>query len=196
MNTPPSALPTISLAGKRILDVGCYDGVTLARPQFAQAAERHGVDVDADAVARGTRAHPEFTLRVAGAESLPYPAERFDFVISKVTLLYTNIPVALAEIFRVLRPGGEIFLTMHDFRHVWGWLVHTRSPKRIIDHGYIFLASAIYIASGRIPRRPWKRTRETFQSVGSLRRDLTKAGFVDISFERTPKDFVIQARKP
>jgi len=193
------ALPSFPIAGRSVLDIGCSTGESLMHPYYSAAVRRCGMDVDRQAIENGRHEFPDLELQVADAEHLPYSAEEFDVVISKVALLYTDIRKSFAEIFRVMKPGGDVFLTMHDLRLQWIFFsraVKAAALRRVIDHGYIVGASAIYIATGRIPARPWSGTRETFQSVNSLRRDLTLAGFVNQEFQRTARDFIVSAHKP
>lgn len=50
---------------------------------------------------------------VATGEALPFPRERFDLVICTQVLNYTTNPFqVIAEIHRVLRPGGSLFLSV------------------------------------------------------------------------------------
>ncbi len=55
-------------------------------------------------------------LRKAGAERLPYPEASFDVAVSTQVLEYVqDVPGALAEIHRVLRPGGRALLLDTDW---------------------------------------------------------------------------------
>jgi len=98
-----------------ILDIGCGAGQTIVA---LGAAERSvGVDIDVAALrvaAGGPLGEP---LRVAAArgEYLPFADAAFDYVYSRVALPYMNIPVALAEMARVLQPGGRLWLALHPF---------------------------------------------------------------------------------
>lgn len=182
-------LPQGIWAGKRILDVGCYDGANFSHPVYA-GAECHGVDVDAEAIASGRR---DFNLKVAPAECLPYPDGYFDLVISKLALPYTDIPKALRECHRVLKPRGELLLMMHDWRMQWAWFKEAGWKYRLY-HSYICAASLIYLTTGRVIALNGKR--ETFQTQSSVSRDLSRAGFVSVRQERTSKDWIITARRP
>jgi ubiquinone/menaquinone biosynthesis C-methylase UbiE len=54
------------------------------------------------------------SLREASADALPFPGASFDTVLCTVSLC--NIPddkAAIAEMFRVLRPGGRLILLDH-----------------------------------------------------------------------------------
>jgi ubiquinone/menaquinone biosynthesis C-methylase UbiE len=188
-------LPRWDLANHSVLDVGCHDGRHLAA---LDALERFGVDVDAQAIDRGKREYPGISLDVAPAESLPFPSASMDTVFSKVALPYTDIPRALREMHRVLKPGGQVLLSLHDWQLQRGWLVDAfkhLAIKRIVDHAYIFTASAMFNLFGFVPARPWNGTRETFQTQRAMVREIKKAGLELVKLERTPHDFVIHARK-
>ena len=67
-----------------------------------------------------------------GAERLPFPDETFDAVTFTYLLRYVaDPPAALAELARVLRPGGVMAaLEFHVPERAWahaGWLAHTRA---------------------------------------------------------------------
>jgi SAM-dependent methyltransferase len=197
--SPDVALPPFPIAGRRVLDVGCRDGATLMHSAYASAGERCGIDVDAAEICKGARAHPELKLCVARAEELPYPDAHFDVVISNVTLPYTDIRRALAEIHRVMKPHGHLLVTLHDWRHqalfLWD-AVKLRAAKRCLDHTYICMATAAYLVTGRVPVRPFggmRGTRETFQTAGALKRDLGR--FSQVAFDRTQRHFIVTARK-
>lgn len=199
LQTPSTiAIPRSSLQGKRVLDVGCGTGKDLQHPAYAETAERCGIDIHAESIAYGLQHYPGLNLSVARAEHLPFEDERFDLVISRVALPYTNIPVALREIYRVLKPNGELLLTMHTCRMQAQWLVQairTRAWKRVIDHLYILGASVIYLTYNRVPARPWSSTRETFQVAWRLRRGLRDVGFDEIRVNRDSEELLIRAIK-
>jgi ubiquinone/menaquinone biosynthesis C-methylase UbiE len=96
----------------RILDVGCGPAV-LAEALLERAEEFWGVDLSAQMIAHGdTRmaAHPlrsRCHLAVADAEAMSFAEGFFDAVVSLGMLEYLlSYERALAETFRVLRPGG------------------------------------------------------------------------------------------
>jgi ubiquinone/menaquinone biosynthesis C-methylase UbiE len=193
-----NVLPVFPVSGRTVLDVGCADGATLMHPAYQKAQLRCGIDVDAEAVALGTLRYPALELKVASAESLPYPSDTFDVVISKVSILFTDIRKSLAEMYRVMKFRGDLLLTLHDWHHQayhFTNAVKARAFKRVLDHAYIVPASVVYMATGRVIARPWNGRRETFQSAGSLRRDLRWAGFSEIEIKRTARDFIVTANK-
>ncbi len=107
----------MDLAGAhRVLDFGCGCGRTIAWFLRDYNAEFHGVDVDADAVDWCTkhlrRGH---FLANAPEPPLPYPIGHFDVVycLSVFTHLDESMQdLWLAELSRILRPGGVLLLTV------------------------------------------------------------------------------------
>ncbi len=118
--TPPLAAEDVTAAlapaGKRVLDVGCGDGLVGAALLAAGAAQVVGLD----ACARGlTRSRLTATYRLdADAEpELPYPAGYFDAVLVE-DLSALRAPVAaLAHLSRWLAPGGRLVLVVPNATH-------------------------------------------------------------------------------
>ncbi len=103
------------LRGARVLDVGCQTGglaIALARA----GAEVTGVDVDAtllEAAAIRARCHGVSSVRfeVCKAEGLPFADARFDLVTFVDVIEHVErADEALAEVARVLAPGGLLWL--------------------------------------------------------------------------------------
>ncbi|MGI6207236.1 MAG: methyltransferase domain-containing protein [Anaerolineae bacterium] len=108
-------------SGSSCLDIGCSAGHITERLalRFRLCV---GVDVDRAALqAAAQRAptdspHPHYAL--ASGTELPFPAETFDVVCCNQVYQYVPEPEALmAEIRRVLRPGGVCFFSA---RNLWG----------------------------------------------------------------------------
>ena len=110
LNTPAflAMLPEVDgLAG---LDVGCGEGHN-TRLLAGCGARMTGVDISANFVRHARKAEREHPLdiryEVASAVTLPFDGASFDFVTAFMSLM--DIPETqrvLAEVFRVLRPGG------------------------------------------------------------------------------------------
>lgn len=103
--------------GETFLDVGCGTGSLLA--ELAPDHPRSvliGIDADQTMLvrARGKLApHARLRLARAYAQTLPFPGAAFDVVAS--TLIFHHLPTevkrqAIAEIYRVLKPGGRFLL--------------------------------------------------------------------------------------
>jgi SAM-dependent methyltransferase len=114
LRTLRNYLPGFDPAGKDVLDVGCGDaGVLIA---FAEAGARAtGIEPYARSVERGrVRAEEhgvEVDLRTGVAEMLPFPDDSFDLVVLDNVLEHVqDRDRTLAEIHRVLRPGGILYL--------------------------------------------------------------------------------------
>jgi ubiquinone/menaquinone biosynthesis C-methylase UbiE len=96
--------------GQRALEVGCGTGI------FLQAAATTGADIvaldlssDLLAQARARMsAAPRVRLSLGNAEQMPFREGSFDAAYGSSILHHLNIDAALAEVFRVLRPGGRI----------------------------------------------------------------------------------------
>ena len=105
-------------AGQKVLDVGCGTGTLacmLARKEAA--ADVHGLDGDADMIARSGAKASEMGVRanfLQGMSShLPYPDAYFDHVVSSLFFhhLGTDAKEAtLAEMLRVMKPGGRLHI--------------------------------------------------------------------------------------
>jgi ubiquinone/menaquinone biosynthesis C-methylase UbiE len=103
--------------GRDVLDVGAGNGYVLSRYAAAGARVR-GIDITEKAVGLCRRRFELGRLRgeflVASAESIPFPDQSFDCVCSMGVLHHTpDIERALAELRRVLRPGGRLIVMVY-----------------------------------------------------------------------------------
>jgi len=120
--------------GETILEVGCGSGLfaTQVATALGLSGQVHAIDVSDDQVAAARSACPGLSnieLRVASALALPFPAASFDAVASIQVLEYiADIDQALAEMRRVLKPGGRIV----NFATNWDALFwNSRNPGRV-----------------------------------------------------------------
>lgn len=191
--------------GLRVLDVGCGQGIDVAN--FARAgASVTGIDLTprhVDLAQRHLKALGlEGDIVEGDAERLPFPDGSFDRVTSNGVLHHTpHIEAALAEIRRVLEPGGEariILYNRHSF-HYWltqvlysgilrGGLLQERSINRLLSRN---------VEYSRIGARPLVRV----YSQREARTLLADAGFEQVSSNKrhfqaadTPFTFVLAKR--
>ncbi len=98
----------------QLLDVGSGPG-DLAAAAAARGADPVGIDVAPSMVRRAALAHPAIPFRVGSFEAIPGGAGAFDAVVGNFVLNHVGRPdVALAEAYRVLRPGGRLALSSWD----------------------------------------------------------------------------------
>ena len=105
--------------GATILDLGCGPGgLAVELAGRLPGARIVGLDLSSSMVERAKRHESEggrLRFVVGDAADLPFEAETFDVVVSTLSLHHWAEPAAsLAEIRRVLRPGG--FALLYDFR--------------------------------------------------------------------------------
>ena len=123
-----------------VLDVGMGTGRLLAELD-RQGWSVAGVDGSSRmvALARARLPHREAAFLRADAESLPFSDASFDAVVATGVLEYVDdLEQALAEVARVLRPGGRAvlsfpnYLAAHSlFQHLL-WYPAARSVKRLV----------------------------------------------------------------
>lgn len=186
------------MAGRRILDAGCGSG-----PLFAALRDRGAIVSGFD---RSTgmlelarrRLGPDADLRAADlANPLPFPDGAFDDVIASLVLHYLEDWTApLAEIRRVLRPGGRLIASV----------MHPLLGHALVRPG------ANYFATYQWSEEDTTATGETFtlelwhRPLPAMIRAFTGAGFRITAIEEplpapeTPRellpDFVTDGRSP
>lgn len=119
----------VSLAGKRILEVGCGDGGVLIEYLTYGAAlpALFGIDLLEDRLGDARQRAPCARLACANGQALPFPDAAFDLVLQYTafsSILDDRIKSDMAsEMRRVLRPTGHII--WYDF-----WLNPTNPQTR------------------------------------------------------------------
>ena len=120
--------------GERILDAGCGPGFYVAEllDEVGPHGSVVGVDSSPQMLALATRrveGRDNVELREGEVTSMPVSDEDFDATMCVQVLEYVaDIPGALAEFRRVLRPGGRVVIWDVDWSTV-SW--HTADPDRM-----------------------------------------------------------------
>lgn len=101
-----------------VLELGVGSGLNLALYDQRRVAKLTGIDPSRALLARARSRVAESPVPVelveAAAERLPFADRSFDSVVVTYTLCSVDDPLrALAEVRRVLRPGGELFFIEH-----------------------------------------------------------------------------------
>lgn len=126
-------------AQERVLEVGIGTGRNL--PCYAPDVEVSGIDLSPAMLTRAEDRAKQLgrtvDLRVADAQHLPFADASFDTVLATLTLC--SIPdevAAVAEMARVMRPGGRLVL----LDHVASPSPAVRRIQRILDPLFVRLA--------------------------------------------------------
>ena len=111
----------------KLLNVGCAHGPDFL--PFKEGFELYGVDFSPEMLKLARKYSRKFGFAVklaqADARELPYPDEAFDWAISVATyhhLRKDEHEAVLNELKRVLKPGGEAFITVWNGGQPKFWL--------------------------------------------------------------------------
>jgi SAM-dependent methyltransferase len=133
---------------QRWLDVGCGTGA-LASTILASAELQQVVAVEpSGGLLSSARAHlgDKAILMPGNAAALPLPSASVDVVVSGLVLNFIpDLPAALAEMKRVVAPGGTIAAYVWDYaqgmqlmRHFWDAAVSLNPQAHALDEGVRF----------------------------------------------------------
>jgi SAM-dependent methyltransferase len=108
----------VDFKGKEVLEIGTGVG-TDARTIVSLGGRYHGINVDAGSSDMTRTALNTFGLqgevKQASALNIPYPSDHFDVVYSFGVLHHIpEVDKAIKEIYRVLKPGGELVIMLYN----------------------------------------------------------------------------------
>jgi ubiquinone/menaquinone biosynthesis C-methylase UbiE len=176
---PAHNLPSLPATYERILDVGCGHGQTL-KALGVPVEKGYGIDLSVP--------DSEYFLVAGKGESLPFPDQHFDFVYSRVSLPYMHIHSALCEMRRVLKPGGQVWLSLHGFgylrRRIFKSVLKLDLRDLIFCGYYVTVNSLLFHLFG--VTTPWTQDSwESVQTERGIKIALRRAGFQHIEVRRT-----------
>jgi ubiquinone/menaquinone biosynthesis C-methylase UbiE len=205
-SSPSHSLPKI-YPGEKVLDIGCGAGQTL----IAACAYRvpgegglcvtcsrndcpiwgYGIDIDERALKLGAAWSQRMVLRSGRAENIPFGDAEFDVIVSRVALVYSDLPRSAREMRRVLKPGGRLWLTLHPFS-----MVLRRSKERNwkgqLYRMYFALNGLIFNLTLHSVALFGKH--ESWQSGFGMKRLLTRNGFTNVQVSRSDRCFLVTAQ--
>ena len=151
-------------AGAYVLDVGTGTG-TAALAALARGARVCAVDADAGMVVAARAAG--VGAQVAVLPELPFPDGEFDAVLGNFVINHVGRPrAALAELRRVLKPGGRLALT--------SWGARRGAGQELFGRAFAAAGAVLPADLPRLdPAEDFARTAEGFVQL------LSEAGFTD-----------------
>lgn len=135
-------------SGEAVLDVGCGTGdlTLLAKQRVGTAGRVCGIDAEPEMIQvarrKAMQAHAEIDFRVQPIEALTFPDQSFDVVLSSLMMHHLPDdlkPRALAELRRVLKPGGRLVIadfkrpTNHLGQGLIGLMMHGHVQQSVED---------------------------------------------------------------
>jgi ubiquinone/menaquinone biosynthesis C-methylase UbiE len=150
----------VDLTGKRVLEVGCgHGGGASYLVRTLRPTSYTGLDLNPAGIAFCRKRHnlPGLDFVQGNAEDLPFADESFDAVLNvESSHLYPRFPRFLAEVARVLRPGGHFLYT------------DTRQRNRIAEWEGALAAAPMRLISERVIEEEVMRGLEKTRQIVSL----------------------------
>lgn len=152
-------------AGEQVLDCGCGPGwlwrENLDRIPAACAVTladlSPGMVAEAEAALAGSGLN--FHFQVANIDTLPFDDSAFDVVVANHMLYHVaDRPRALAEVQRVLKPGGRFYAATNGRNHMrelWQMRQQWVLPGQQQAPGIMGLGSVFSLENGREQLDPW-----------------------------------------
>jgi SAM-dependent methyltransferase len=168
-----------SAAGVQLLDVACGPGYVAAAASRGGSVVL-GIDFSTAMVERASHLYPNLEFRLGDAEKLDLPVGSFDAVVMNFGMLHLANPEnAIAEAFRVLRPGGRYAFTVWDV------------PERAVAFGIILESIQMHgnMDVSLPPGPPFFR----FSDPEESKRTLAAAGFVNVQTLHVPQVWRIES---
>jgi len=182
---------------ERLLDLGCGTGDSWQKLGLqVENCRIVGIDVQLD---RARAAYLKYGgrgwnyVRAVG-EDIPLADGSIDGIFCNVALPYMHIPRTLAELHRVLVPGGWLKATLHPFSFTWREFQSTfPRPKASLFRVFVLLNGMFFHFSGSVISLG--KVAESCQTENGMRIALRRAGFTGVSFRREGGRWLVEARR-
>ena len=184
----------IHAAGSRVLDIGCGPGIHIHHILKQNPADGVGLDVSPFYMASVRQLEPRAAFCQGSAEKLPFSDASFDLVLLLGTLLHVNAEITLAEVKRILRPGGALWVS-HMLPGYYWWKIRYRSRRPLRTYAIETLSSIKRLLEPRLhlsDRSTYATHAEFLRLLAPLKVEKKKI----IYGKRIPCQQVVVARKP
>src|SRR5688572_27527177 len=164
-------LKSVDFKGKEVLEVGTGVG-TDARMIVSLGGNYHGINVDAGSSDMTRTALKTFGLqgdvKQASALNIPYPSDHFDVVYSFGVLHHIpEVDKAIKEIYRVLKPGGELVIMLYNKPSI-NYQVEIRRLRKL-GLGLVGLPGMVSVLSKLgLPKAKLQRHLELHKASGKM----------------------------
>jgi ubiquinone/menaquinone biosynthesis C-methylase UbiE len=151
--------------GERVLDLSCGAGWAtrlLANAVAGGDGMAAGLDISEEMIARArgsSREVDNVLFTIGRADEIPWRDEYFDRVLSVESFYYyPDQEAVLRELYRVLRPGGELFILINLYKenpHSLGCVEHIKVPVHVrSEKEYLAMLSEQGFADATITHIP------------------------------------------
>lgn len=168
---------------KQILDLCCGPGATIhALLRRDPAATVYGLDHNdyylsllrrtLTALERNSK---QVIIQKSDAHRISLQNQTLDFIACRTALQYLDVAAVIKEMFRLLQPGGSLFLIVHGPGYLPDYWF-TRKQWRVQGRRLL----SLWGQQGSLPSHSAKGHR--FLSFGPLKKKLEHAGFTDVRY--------------
>lgn len=180
------------LSGKRVLEVGCgHGGGASYLMRTLRPASYTGLDLNRAGIAFCRKRHNLIGVDFVhgDAERVPFPDQSFDAVINiESSGAYPHFPRFLAEVARVLRPGGDfLYADLRPRESIAEWeAALARAPMRMLSHEVI---------NAQVLRGMEKNTQRVLDLIGRVPRYLQRIAREYVGVQGSPFYRAMQSGK-
>lgn len=137
---PEIVRQVMQISGETILDIGCGNGNIIKMLAGQRPGRYYGVDLSSEMIKEAEKRVPQDVIfKRADVVSLPFDDESFDILICNASFHHYEEPEkAIAEMKRVLRPGGALILgdpTIPVLRRFFNWAIKWENSGDVWIYG-------------------------------------------------------------